>query len=93
MEGNREALRESISGGWRRDLDFPGHMGTRGMNTKKNICKKIAETVAEELKVSSTVFMLSSDYFYIRNKHEKQNMGIVWVVNFNTLVCKYFVTA
>lgn len=78
----------------RRDQDFPGHAGTAGMDTKENICKKIVERVAvRKWLVSSTVFMLPSDYFCIQNKDERQNMGIVWVVIFNTLLYKYFVTA
>lgn len=71
-----------------RHQDFPGHAGTGDMNSKENICKKIVEIVT----VSSMVFMLLSDYFYIQNKHKWQNMGIVWTVIVNTLFYKYFVS-
>lgn len=76
------------------DQDFPGHVGTGRMDTKENICKKVVEIVAmRKWLVSSMVFMLPSGYFCVQNKHERQNTGIVWVVIFNTLLYKYFVTA
>ena len=77
-----------------RDQNFPGHAGTRGIDTKENICKKIVEivTVRKRL-VSSMVFILPSGYFCIQNKHERHNMSTIWEVFFNTLLYKYFVTA
>lgn len=52
-----------------RHQDFPGHAGTGGINSKENICKKITEMIVT---VSSTVFMLLSDYVCIQNKHERR---------------------
>lgn len=77
-----------------RDQDFPGHAGTRGMDTRQNTYRKIVEIVAvRKWLVLSMVFMLPSDYFCIQSKHERQAMNIVWVAIFNTLLYKYFVTA
>lgn len=88
----KEAFLEAGEEG--RDQDFAGRADTGGMGTKENIRKTIAEIFAVmKWLVSSTVFMLPSGYFCIQNKHERQNMGIVWVIIFNTLLYKYVVTA